>query len=708
MKNDNLKQIFDQTQVPEPEENARKASISVALAEFDKKNQNSTQGSSLSSRLINMLNQLDRRINMKRAYYYGASITTIAVCIGLLTYNEFTANIAADHAPASSHHQANDVFQDTLQSPFEGLFKSEKKDASKQAFTPIHEPQGQPVAIAPPAVMPIPSPAYAPLPMREKYSGTYNKSKVSDKTVMADQSRAYGGAVGSISSNFAPQAPGMPNQYDVQFQQQQVNNDRFEKFKDNSVKLVKEEAVSTFSIDVNTSSYSFLRRELNVGVMPPKDSVRVEEMVNYFDYNYALPESKSEPFKPSVTVFPSPWHKGNKLIHIGIKGYDIAPTEKPHANLVFLIDTSGSMTPQDRLPLVVSSLEMLVNTLDENDTVSIVTYAGYAGVALEPTQIKDKQKILSVLQSLHTGGGTYGSAGLQTAYDLAEKNFDKKGVNRIILATDGDFNLGVTGTEDLQTFVEKKRDTGIFLSVLGVGQDNYNDQMMQRLAQNGNGNAAYIDNINEARKVLVQEAGSTIFTIAKDVKLQVEFNKDKVSEYRLVGYETRLLNREDFNNDKVDAGEIGSGHAVTAIYEITPKGEKGLVDESRYEAKDGLADNGLTSNEYGFLKIRYKLPKESVSKLMTTPISAKNEVATVDAASTDVRFATAVAAFGQILRGDSYINNFTFDDVEKLAGGAKGDDKFGYRNEFINLVKTAKALPGNNNPLPPEPPVYGE
>jgi Ca-activated chloride channel family protein len=382
--------------------------------------------------------------------------------------------------------------------------------------------------------------------------------------------------------------------------------DKFENIKENPNKITKEEPVSTFSVDVDTASYSFVRGELNRGELPQKDAVRVEEMINYFDYDYALPASKDEPFQPNVAVYPTPWNANTKIMQIGVKGYDIKSTEKPRANLTFLIDVSGSMNEPNKLPLLKQSMRMLVNELKSDDSVALVVYAGSAGTALEPTKVKNKQDILNAIDKLEAGGSTAGGEGINLAYKLAEQNFDKQGVNRVILATDGDFNVGITDPEELKSLIVKKRDTGVTLSVLGFGEGNYNDELMQKLAQNGNGNASYIDTVNEARKVLVNEAGSTLFTIAKDVKIQVEFNPSAVSEYRLIGYTTRILNREDFNNDKVDAGDIGAGHKVTALYEITPKGAKGSVDPLRYgaapeeEAKPAATSNG----EYAFLKIR--------------------------------------------------------------------------------------------------------
>jgi Ca-activated chloride channel homolog len=475
--------------------------------------------------------------------------------------------------------------------------------------------------------------------------------------------------------------------------QEYVGRDKFEKVTPNSVTLVSEEPVSTFSIDVDTASYPFVRRALNNGYLPQKDSVRVEEMINYFNYKYPLPKDRNAPFMPTVAVFPTPWNSNTKLLHIGIKGFDIVPEKKPKANLVFLIDVSGSMESDDKLPLLKNSLRMFVDTLKPDDTVAIVTYAGSTAVALERTRGMDKAKILAAIDQLHAGGSTSGAEGIRTAYSLAESNFDSQGVNRIILATDGDFNVGITDPEALKDFVERKRKSGIYLSVLGFGQGNYNDTLMQKLAQNGNGNAAYIDNLNEARKVLVDEASSTLFTIAKDVKIQVEFNPAMVSEYRLIGYETRLLNREDFKNDNVDAGDIGSGHSVTAIYEITPKGSSGqLIDDLRYDSKktsEGVKASGSNS-EYAFLKIRYKLPSETTSREISAAINKGNEYKNISEAPGDSRFASAVAAFGQLVKGDSHINQFTYDDVINLGRSSIGDDLYGYRAEFLNLARLAK------------------
>ncbi|MGB4057362.1 MAG: VWA domain-containing protein [Alphaproteobacteria bacterium] len=490
---------------------------------------------------------------------------------------------------------------------------------------------------------------------------------------------------------------------------QDEGRDKFKKFDTSPIKIVVENPVSTFSVDVDTASYSFIRSQINSGSKPPADAVRIEELINYFDYNYPLPDTKAEPFKPTISVIDSPWSKGKKLVHIGIKGYDVAKTEQPHSNLVFLLDVSGSMNEDNKLPLVKSSIKMLLDTLRPDDTVSIVVYAGAAGTVLEPTKASDKVKIYNAIDSLTPGGSTAGAAGINLAYQLAQQNFNKEGVNRVILATDGDFNVGAASDEDLKRIIEEKRKSGVFLSVLGFGMGNLNDSLMQTLAQNGNGTAAYIDTLSEARKVLVDEASSTLFPIAKDVKIQVEFNPALVSEYRLVGYETRALNREDFNNDKIDAGDIGAGHAVTAIYEITPKGSDNLsVDPLRYGGISKEEDDKISSGfsgELAFLKIRYKLPNEDVSKLITTPIPSVNTEA-----NTDTNWAVAVAGFGQLLKGDTHIGTITYDEVLGLATANKGDDPFGLRSEFVNLVRLTKIIPAEVDvtttpPAPTSPPM---
>jgi len=473
---------------------------------------------------------------------------------------------------------------------------------------------------------------------------------------------------------------------------QGTENEKYAQFSDNPVKPVSEDPVSTFSIDVDTASYSVVRRYLKDGVLPPKDAVRTEELINYFAYDYELPESKETPFHADVAVYDTPWDKGTQMIRIGLQGYDIPADSRPPANLVFLVDTSGSMNSPDKLPLLKKSLRMLVEQMGDKDSVAIVAYAGSAGVVLEPTAGSERRKILGALDAFRASGSTAGAEGIRQAYALAEGNFKDDAVNRVILATDGDFNVGISDPKRLEDFISRKRETGVYLSILGFGRGNYNDLLMQKLAQAGNGNAAYIDNLMEARKVLVDEMGSTLFTIANDVKIQVEFNPAYVAEYRLIGYETRLLAREDFNNDKVDAGEVGSGHEVTAIYEITPPdSDSRLIDDLRYGRK--AASEGEQNGEIANLRLRYKLPGEARSALWERPIMAEARTSFAEAPA-EARFATAVAGFGQILRGAVNIEDFSFDDVISVARAAKGEDAFGYRAEFLQLVRLAESARG--------------
>ncbi len=467
--------------------------------------------------------------------------------------------------------------------------------------------------------------------------------------------------------------------------------DKFTATEQNPFKVTTDEPVSTFSIDVDTASYSFVRASLNNNVLPQSAAVRTEELVNYFPYNYAAPQSAQQPFSTNVAVMPSPWTEGRKLVRVGIKGYAIDNAARPRANLVFLVDTSGSMNDPAKLPLVKQSLAMLLDQLDDNDHVSIVTYAGSAGTVLEPTPAGQKTKILAALNQLGAGGSTAGAEGIRQAYALAERNLDPRGVNRVILATDGDFNVGITDQNELKGYVERERGKGIFLSVLGFGMGNYNDALMQTLAQNGNGAAAYIDTLSEARKTLVDEATSTLFPIAKDVKIQVEFNPATVAEYRLVGYETRMLKREDFDNDKIDAGDVGSGQSVTAIYEIVPVGGPRAIGDLRYSKPASRVSDAGRAGEYGFVKIRYKLPKSDTSQLISTPINRAVEFARFDEAPEDARFAVGVASFAELLRGGRYNGSMTLDDVLKIAGDARGRDDFGYRTELVNLIRSAKS-----------------
>lgn len=471
------------------------------------------------------------------------------------------------------------------------------------------------------------------------------------------------------------------------------DRERYDNTEANPVVSTAEEPVSTFSIDVDTASYAVVRDYLiDSRELPPSDAVRIEEMINYFDYDYALPPGPDEPFATHVTVTPNPWNENTELMHVGIQGFEIVPDERPRANLVFLVDVSGSMNAPDKLPLAVQALHMLVDELEPEDTVSLVVYAGAAGAVLEPTEARNARRIHEALDRLHAGGSTAGGAGLELAYSLARRNFDEDAVNRVMLLTDGDFNVGVTRDESLEDYVARQRDSGIYLSVMGFGRGNYNDRMMQLIAQAGNGTAGYIDSRQEARRMLVEESFSSLFPIANDVKIQVEFNPARVAEYRLIGYETRLLDRADFNNDAVDAGEVGSGHAVTAIYEIAAPGSEGvLMDPLRYGGAARLAAD--LSGEYGLLRLRYKQPGEDESILMERTVTDADAVRTFDEADTEVRFSVAVAGFAQLLRGDPYLQDgYSWEAVAEDAGSALGEDEFGYRAEFLELVERARRI----------------
>lgn len=461
---------------------------------------------------------------------------------------------------------------------------------------------------------------------------------------------------------------------------------------ENPIKLTRQHGVSTFSIDVDTGSYTNSRRMLNMGNLPKVDAVRPEEFINYFDYRYQAPTNIDTPFALYTELAPSPWSKDRHLLKIAIKGFEIKKSEMKAANLVFLLDVSGSMGMVNKLPLLKQSLLMLSKQLGAEDLVSIVVYAGAAGVVLEPTKGNDHVKIAAALQQLQAGGPTNGQGGIELAYSLAEQNYKPGGVNRIILATDGDFNLGLSSIDELKALIESKRPLNIALTTLGFGQGNYNDALMEQLADIGNGHHAYIDNINEARKVLVDEVSSTLQVIAKDVKIQVEFNPAQVAEYRLIGYQNRQLKQEDFNNDKVDAGELGAGHTVTALYEITLTETKNKrIDASRYQ-KQQASQEGFNKDELAYVQLRFKKPDSANSQRLTRVILSSDRVADLNLASNSLQFSAAVAGFAQLLKGGKYTYDFSYQDVIALARKNKGLDDFGYRAEFIQLARTAQTL----------------
>ena len=472
---------------------------------------------------------------------------------------------------------------------------------------------------------------------------------------------------------------------------QQRNAETYKEIKENSFVVVAQQPVTTFSADVDRAAYANVRRIIGYGQIPPKDAVRIEEMVNYFDYDYPVPEEGSvSPLRVSPELAPAPWNPNHLLLRIGLQAKKIDLAQAPPSNIVFLIDVSGSMDEENKLPLLQSSFKLLLGQLRPDDKVAIVTYANGTKVALPSTRVKDKEKIIKVLDNLYASGGTSGGRGIQLAYEQAQKSFIKNGNNRIILATDGDFNIGINNTTDLEKFIEKQRESGIYMSVLGFGMGNYRDDMAETIADKGNGNYAYIDNITEAKKVLVNELSGTLFAVAKDVKLQLEFNPKYVKEYKLIGYENRMLANEDFTNDKKDAGEIGAGHTVTALYELVPSDGK-VAQSLRYQSQE-LNEKGK-GNELGFLKIRYKDPKvkDAKSVEITEPLVFNKKA--LKETSTDYRFAASVAEFGILLRDNSNKANATYDQVIELAEGAIGKDPEGYRKEFVRLVKSVKMLP---------------
>jgi Ca-activated chloride channel family protein len=481
-----------------------------------------------------------------------------------------------------------------------------------------------------------------------------------------------------------------------------VNTESYQHYRENGIKSVLQEPVSTFSIDVDTGSYTNIRRMLNQGILPPSEAIRIEEFINYFNYDYPY-ENENEnrsvtPFNINTTIANSPWASQRHIMRIGLKGFSQDVNLIVGRNLVFLLDVSGSMNQPNKLPLLIRSLVLLTGQLNEQDSVSIVVYAGASGVVLKPTQGDEKTKIKQALVSLSAGGPTNGQAGIELAYNMAEQAFIKGGVNRVILATDGDFNVGITSHKRLIELIKHKRQKGIALSTLGFGQGNYNDHLMEQLADAGNGNYAYIDTIHEARKVLVDEMNATLLTIAKDVKIQVEFNPSLVAEYRLIGYENRELKREDFNNDKVDAGEVGAGHTVTALYElILNTSNNHFLDPLRYQQAQVKNNANINkkgsefSNELALVKLRYK-PVNSEKSILITQAVKTNQITDFNQQSDDFRFASSVVGFAHLLKQSHYWQDMSYQQIIDLAQGAKGKDKFGYRAEFINLVRSTAAL----------------
>lgn len=622
-----------------------------------------------------------------RAALAAAAIVVVATPVAWMIAQEREAE-----APAPTPTQpakTPTTMQADIKAETEGNDRA-KAEAERAASEMRHraETARQAEASVKPEARPSTPPAEGPQPTRAAKAKEPQLAQSLARPAPATRSLSAEGGPHAVPPPPMPAPLAMRSAEIAPAEPEPVGRDHFEGKPQSGFKTVQEAPVSTFSIDVDTASYSLVRASLARNTLPPPAAVRTEELINYFPYAYEAPKRADEPFKVTASVFPSPWAEGRKIVRVGIKGYELAPASRPHANLVFLVDTSGSMSGPNRLPLVKQSLALLLSSLGADDRVAIVAYAGQAGTVLEPTQASERQKILSAIEGLQAGGGTAGGDGLRQAYALAARNYDEKAVNRVMLATDGDFNIGIIDREALKGFVEREREKGIFLSVLGFGMGNHNDALMQALAQNGNGAAAYIDTLNEARKALVEEASATLFPIAKDVKIQVEFNPASVAEYRLIGYETRALDRDDFENDKVDAGEVGSGQSATALYEIVPTGGPRTVAALRYgETKPSPTS---ATSEYAFVKLRYKLPKEETSRLIETPVGPAQERRTFAEADEDARFATAVTGFGEILRGGRWTGRYTLDDVLRVASGARGEDAYGYRSEFLQLVRSAK------------------
>ena len=475
------------------------------------------------------------------------------------------------------------------------------------------------------------------------------------------------------------------------------NTEAYSPINENGFHSVIDEPLSTFSIDVDRASYSNVRRFINGGSLPPVDAVRIEEMINYFDYKYESPKG-DDPVRIYTEVALAPWNTDHYVMHIGLKARELDKESLPASNLVFLLDVSGSMNAPNKLPLLKSAMKMLVGELREDDRVAIVVYAGAAGLVLESTSGVKKDEIYSAIDNLSAGGSTAGGAGIKLAYDVALKHFIDDGNNRIILATDGDFNVGASSDGEMQRLIEEKREKGVFLTVLGFGMGNYKDSKMEILADKGNGNYAYIDNLTEAKKTLVNEFGATLFTVAKDVKLQVEFNPQHVAEYRLIGYENRLLNNEDFNDDTKDAGEMGAGHVVTALYEIVPigKGRNSKVDPLKYGPSPKLNNPPFKeqyANELASVKMRYKSPEGGNSKLLSQTI--QNDVGTAEMASDNLKWSMSVASFGMLLRHSEYVNGFGYSQMIEIAENSIGKDKEGYQRECLQLMKSAELLEKN-------------
>jgi Ca-activated chloride channel family protein len=644
---------------PPPDPAARQAALALAMENFDRAqgsapglrpNSDRAQGAGFLNGVKTMLNRLAARPALAATTSVAALMLGVVIVLPVLqspapTGGPVLTELPPPAPPAPAPHAAN---------------HTAVADSATDGAT-ASRPEAEALAMEAPVVEPVIVGEAAPADLMTR-------------------SQAAGKAAPAGAPPLAAVAP-MPDAMPLP----EPDTEAFANAEANPVKATAQDPVSTFSVDVDTASYAVVRSSLMDGYLPPAEAVRIEEMVNYFPYAYAAPEPGEAPFRASVTVIPSPWNDGRSLVQIGLQGRLPAIADRPPLNLVFLVDTSGSMQDDDKLPLLKQSLRLLLPQLRPEDQVAIVAYAGSAGEVLAPTAAEDRATILAALERLEAGGSTAGAEGLELAYQVAARMGAAGEVSRILLATDGDFNVGLSDPAGLTDYVARKRDEGTYLSVLGFGRGNLDDATMQALAQNGNGIAAYIDTAQEARKVLVDQLTGALFPIADDVKIQVEWNPAAVAEWRLIGYETRALAREDFNDDRVDAGEIGAGHSVTAIYEVTAPGSPArAMDPLRYGGAEVAADPGA---ELGFLRLRYKAPGEDASALLETPITPDRADAPAEA-----RFAAAIAGFGQLLTGGRYLGDWGWDQAIALALDARGDDPFGYRAEAVTLMHLAQSL----------------
>ena len=665
---------------------ARRAE-NLALA---KKNYDATQGSRAEARQSSdrprtggfFKGAFDMLIS--RTALGGLTATTAIVAVGFLFLSPQGQNLLrppSDTGPVIVEPEVVlGVDRDTVQEP----------EAAQDGGLPVTDTAEEAAADTPrdaerveaePAIRPAP-PSPAPT------GGLFDLYSGGEPGGAAVQQQGYGNSAVLNSRGGAPGYVGGISAQPDFVAPPAANTEEFANEDDNPLRITADDPVSTFSIDVDTASWSLLRSSLNRGQMPNPDAVRIEEMVNYFPYDYAAPDAEDiSPFRPTVNVFETPWNPDTRLVRIALQGELPAIEDRPPLNLVFLIDTSGSMNDPSKLPLLIQSFRLMLDRLDPEDEIAIVTYAGSAGVALDPTPASDRDAIEAALTSLQAGGSTNGAGGLREAYRLASEMSDEGEVSRVLLATDGDFNVGISDPEALTDFIADQRDSGTYLSVLGFGRGNLQDDTMQALAQNGNGTAAYIDTLSEARRVLVDQLAGALFPIADDVKIQVEFNPAVIAEYRLIGYETRALAREDFNNDEVDAGELGAGHSVTALYEVTPVGSPArLTDPLRYASDTPEVADADNSGELGFLRLRWKEPGAEESDLIEFPIEM------TDSPDPEAAFAAAIAGFGQLLRGSDVLGDWTYADAIALANANRGEDEFGYRFEAVQLMRLAESL----------------